>query len=771
MVGFYLSDIRFIKRLSGGLPPQGVMDPLIGKVPVPLMHPVELAGNAQTAPTDLFAIVGSVLRRWKLIAVILVFALTATYGGLKLVPTLYKSTAEILVLDPQRQIDSAVQKPVSPFVDAVNNEAMNTEIEVIKSKSVALRVAKELGLDRDPEFQPHSRLSQLAERLGLPRLGSADSTAQATGDMNEEKVEKLDQAADALLQRLQIERVLFSYILTVSATSQDPVKAQRLASTIANDYLASQREAREDALQRVATWLKGRVDDLQSRVLETESSIEKLRAESGISDTGFNNVSDQQVTELSTQLMAARAEVAEKRAHHEQARRVIDTNGDIQSIPELTASLALTQLRQKQTELSWRAADLQNKAGERYDHLIAIRAELAGINKQISAEAEHILGNMKNAYDIALRREQSLEANLQKLTAVRGNSETYIKLQQLRRVADADRKLYESYLSQYNEISQRRTLQDASARIISPATLPGSPSSPRRMLFYALGGMFGLGGGLLLAFLLEYLQSGVKTGTEIEQSFGHPVVGIIPFVPQRKSRGIAYNQLLHRVVDEPFSQFIEAVHAMRISLELSSANPKVILVTSSLPGEGKSTAAMLLAASSASSGHRTVLLDCDLRQQATSEVFRSKHQSGLSELLRGTAELMDVISKDPATKTYVIPAGSIVPNPADLLMSQRMRDLVAELRGEFDYIVMDTSPLLPVVDALALATIADKVLVVVEWGHTPQASIAEALKVLRPEAHRVAGIVLNKVDFKQLQGYGYRGGYHYRSVSKYFSNA
>ncbi len=726
-------------------------------------------GGAPAPPIDLFAILAAVLRRWKLITAITLSALTATYGVLQFVPSLYKSTVEILVFDPQRQIDAAVQKPISPFVDAVGSDAMSTEINVIKSKSVALRVARELGLDSDPEFQPRNRLAELAERLGFPGLGRADNnSAQTIGGTEEEKAEKLDQAADALRGRLQVWPE--SYIIFVSTTSQNPIQAQRLASTIANDYLASQREARQEALQRVATWLRGRVDDLQSRVLETESSIEKLKAEIGIRDTGSNNIGERQIGEVSTQLMTARAEVEEKRARLEQARRVINTNGDIQSIPELTASAVLTALRQKQTELSWRASDLQNKVGERHGQVIAIRAELAGINKQINAEGEHLLGNMKNAYDIAVRREQSLEANLQKLTGALGNSETYVKLQQLRHVADADRKLYESYLSQYNEISQRGTLQDASARIISPATLPRS-SSPRRMLFYALGGMFGLGGGFLLAFLLEYLRSGVKTGREIEQSFGLPVVGLIPLVQHRKFRATLYDRLLHRVVDEPLSRFSEAVHAMRISLELSSANPKVILITSALPGEGKSAAAMLLAASSASSGKRTALLDCDLRRQSTSEAFRNKRQPGLSELLRGTAELMDVITKDPVTKIYMIPAGSMVPNAPDLLMSQRMRDLIAELRGEFDYIVMDTSPLLPVVDALALATVADKILLIVEWGQTSRASISEAFKVLRPEAHRVAGIVLNKVDLTQLPGYGYQGGYHYRSAGKSFSNA
>ena len=224
------------------------------------------------------------------------------------------------------------------------------------------------------------------------------------------------------------------------------------------------------------------------------------------------------------------------------------------------------------------------------------------------------------------------------------------------------------------------------------------------------------------------------------------------------------------MVDEPLSYVGEAVRGIRIGLELASANAKIILITSALPAEGKSTAAMLLAASSARSGKRTILLDCDLHQQATSEALRNTHRLGLSDLLRGTAELKDVLTKDPVTTAYVIPAGSTVPNAADLLMSQRMRDLLATLREEFEYIVMDTPPLLPVVDALVLTTIADRIVVIVEWSQTPRTSITEAFKILRPEAHRVAGVVLNKVDVNQMPGYGYGYGYRDRPVGKYFGN-
>jgi succinoglycan biosynthesis transport protein ExoP len=757
---------------------------LLNKVPAVPIEYTEDVGSAQAPSMDFFAILAAVLRRWKLVTAITLSALIATYGVLKLVPSVYKSTVEILVYDPQRQIDAAVQKPISPFVDAVGNELMNTEIKILKSKSVALRVASELGLDRDPEFQSHDqiadlvershdRIADLVERLGFPGLSRASNNRGETIGGTEEKAEKLDRAADELLRRLDIWQD--SYIITASTTSRDPIKAQRLASTIANDYLASQREARQEALEHVATWLKGRVDDLQSQVLETESSIEKLKVESGIRDTELDNAREKQIDDVNTKLMTAREESAEKRARLEQARHVIDTNGDIDTIPGIQASLrdpaglrpALSELRRKQMELNWSAGELQSKVGERNIQVTSIRAEQATVNKQIDAMAGQILGSMKNDYDLTVQREHSLEADLQSLTA-NLNSKAYIKLQQLRRAADADRKVYESYLSQYNDIAERRELQDASARIISPATLPRSPSSSRGK-FYALGGMAGLAGGLLLAFLLEYFRAGVKTGTEIEQSFGLPVVGNIPLVWCQKTRGISYYRPLDRMVNQPFSHLSEAVHAMRISLELSSANPKVILITSALPAEGKSTAAMLLAASSASSGKQTILLDCDLRQRSTSKALRSKHQPGLSELLRGTAKFTDVITQDPVTKIYVLPAGSMAPNAADLLMSQGMLDLITVLRGTFDYIVMDAAPLLPVVDALALATVADKILVIVEWCQTSRASIYEAFRVLGPVVNRVAGIVLNKVDFKQLPGYG--PSYHYRSIAKYFSNA
>jgi polysaccharide biosynthesis transport protein len=544
-----------------------------------------------------------------------------------------------------------------------------------------------------------------------------------------------------------------------------------LASTIANDYLASQREARQEALDHVAAWIKGHIDNLQSRISETEASIEKLKVETGFRDSESDRVKEQQIRNLNTELAAAREELNDKRARFEQARQVLENNGDPGTIPGVQPTLqdpaglrtTLSELGRKQMELNWTLVELQNKFGEQNPQVLAARAALAAVNKQMEAARDHMISNMKNDYDIAVRREQSVEADLQSLTA-NLNSETYIKLQQLQHAADSDRKDYESYLAQYNNIAEQREMQSASARIVSPATVPRLPAS-NRLKFYALGGIAGLGGGLLLAFLLEYFKPGIKTSSEIEQSFGLPVVGFVPLVAQPKARGGPHSETLDRMVNEPLSHLSEAVRSMRVGLDLSSGGSKVILVTSALPGEGKSTAAMLLAASAAGSGKKTILLDCDLRLRSISQALRRKHQPGLSEFLCGTAKLTDVITQDPATKLNLIPAGSMRPNAADLLMSQGMLDLLAVLRSRFDYIIMDSPPLLPIVDALALAAGADKILVVVEWCRTPRATISEAFRILGPEANRVAGIVLNKVDFHELPGYG---SHQYR---KYFNTA
>jgi succinoglycan biosynthesis transport protein ExoP len=751
--------------------------------------------NAEVASADLRSVLGVLLRHWKLIVIVPLLAIIPTYFVLKLVPLEYKSTAEILIVNPKLQSETGK----TPSVFDIDAAAMSTEIALIQSKSLALRVAKELDLDKNPKFSQRGIMSQLFEGLGLsqvietlglsqvletlglsPREGSDDAGqaqagpehASAVADIAgpEQPSAALDATADDLRQRIKVDRLGLSYVLSISITTQDPALTQRILDAVAKNFFAEQREARADARQQAAGWLKNWVSELRDSLSETEGTIEKLKAESGLSDTGLAvNVTEQQTSELNKQLAGARAEVTEKKLRLEQARRLYENGGDIQAIPDVMASVPITQLRQQQSELKWREEELSRKYGDRHVEAVAVRAQLASVNKRMNDEAQHIITNLQSTYDLALRREHSVETGLQKVTtAGSDNTSAYAQLRSLQPAADAKRKLFEQALGDLDQLSRRSTADDEGGRIIAPASLPRPPSALRRVVVYIIVGVFATGLAAATAFLVEYLHTGFTTHAMTERSLGYPVLSMIPVIRRRFPR-ISSDVLAQVLISERRSQLSTSVETARIVVGLSNAGTasKVVLLTSAIPGEGKSVVARLLATSSALSGRRTALVDCDLHHSSLSKQFGRKHL-GLAQVLDGETDLASVTAQDPATGLFVIPAGSNPSkSPADLLSSDAMRELIGQLRLQYDYVVMDASPVLPVVDSLALAAIADKIVMIVEWGRTSRTSVSEALKALRFAGHSVCGIVLNKVDYKRLASYGYGFGRDYTYGSRF----
>jgi polysaccharide biosynthesis transport protein len=669
-------------------------------------------------PMDVRALIGGVLQRWKLITAIPVILLVLTAAVLRVIPPRYVSGVELLMFDPQQVgVGGLDQRAISGR--DFDTEALTTEMAVISSTSLAGRVVKDLDLAKDPEFQRHSRLAalglsgngwaatrvrELLRSVGLGNRVSANSDRELRHPPSENEAEEV--ATALLLNHIRVAQVPFSYVLDVSATSRSPEMAQRIAAAVVDDYLAGVREGRQQALQQMAIWLRAKLAELKSRVVEAQTTIEKLKSESALSDAGKGNVSERQIVSLNAQLMGVRADVNERRAQLERARQ---------------------------------------PGG--------------------SAGSAHVPANLQNSralYDLATQREQSLEASLQRLTASQHDSGDYVKLQQVQRIADADTKLYDTYLSQYNEIDSRGSLDAFEPKIISAATVPAEPSFPPTTMLYTAAGVSGVGLGIVLAFLLDYFQGNVKTSAQAQSTFGHPVIGALPLVREGRSRGAdKLRALVQVVVDAPMSALSEAIRAVRISLHLSNPErlPMVVLVTSSLPGEGKSSIAMLLAASSAGAGERTVVVDCDLRSRTISQAF-GEQQPGLADVLNGNADIAAVAVRHPIAGCDVLPAGSRVQAPADLLASRRLTELIAALRERYAYVIIDAPPLLSVVDPVALATIADRILIAIDGSHTRSQSIAESFRLLQPETDRVAGMVFNKVAPDQLRRYGAGGAYY-----------
>jgi capsular exopolysaccharide synthesis family protein len=711
-------------------------------------------------------------RRWKLILAIPLLCLLAAQGIYKLLTPAYQSSVEILMYEPLQRDPSVVGQQEHTAWD-FDTLAMNTEMEVIRSESMLRRVVKDLRLDQDPEFQVHDRFAWLKERLAPLRAWiearlrgfldptGPDATAVPTetaqrDDASTAEDEKTAQAVAILREHVNVQRATLAYILIVSARSRSPRMAQQLASQVVDDYFADQQKARQKAMDQLAIWLSAKIAELKGRSIETESAIEKLKAANGFGDKGGDSAIERQMTELNNQLMATRADAADKRARLEQARQ-LSANVTARDAPDPVTSPVLSQLRLQQSVLTQQQAQLRDKFGAGHASVAAITTQLAGISQAITDEAARIRVDLQSGYDLDIRREQSLDADLQRLTAARGDSSDHVKLQELQRTADADNRIYDAYLSRYNQIEASKSLVDSSERVISQAALPTQPVfPPRRGVIFAGAGVLGLMLSLMLAVTLEYFQLGMKMGAEAEQAFGYPVIGNVPlFRPARRGRLADGRTLVQTVVSAPLSPFSEAVRTIRLGLRLANPddNPKVIVVTSSLPGEGKSTIATLLAASSAAAGHRTMLVDCDVRGRGVSRDFGTQ-QAGLTDFLSGNADLATVTLHPSDLGCAVIPAGTIMRSPGDLLASRRMSELMTRLRRDYDFVVVDTPPLLSVVDALALASMADKILVTVDGRNTRQVSVAEAFRLLRPETQRIAGIVFNKVEPEQLRRYG-----------------
>jgi succinoglycan biosynthesis transport protein ExoP len=691
------------------------------------------------APLDVKSLIAGLGRRWRLIVAIPVVFLLLAAGALKIIPPRYKSVVEVLVYDPQRPAmgmdPGAAREP--------DTEAINTEIAVLTSSALARRVADTLKLYNDPEFQTRGLARRILDRLGISFGG--DSASAPVSD-----AQRLTIAAAILRTHLAAERVPLSYVLAVSAVAHDPHVAQRLASTLVSDYLAGQQQASQAALAQTAAWLKDKLGTLNTHIAETSAAMEKLKLDNGISDAGKGTLADQQISDLNAELMLVRADAAEKKARLDQAQTGAGTLPD---------TPALSQLRLQQSYLIRQEQQLQAQLGPTHARVTAIAAQLAGIKKAITDELAREATDLQNSYDVAMRREHLIETNVQKLRDVQSSSGAAAKLQDLQRTADADTKLYDSYAARLNDVQSTQMLGTSDDRIISPAPLPTVPSFPPQALILFGAAAFGLGLGVALALLLEFIGGAAKLGFEAEQLYGYPVVGNIPFEQRRRLRGAATAEpgpsLLQTFMDAPLSPLSEAIRIVRIGLRLPSLEhgPKVVLVTSAMPGEGKSSVAVLLAASAAAARQRTVIVDCDMRGRTISHDFGAQ-RPGLTDLLSGKADLADVIHHDERTGCYYIPAGTNMPHSGDLLASKSMVEALARLRRDFDYVIIDTPPMLSAVDALALATMADKILFVVDASNVLQVSIMEALRLLRSESNRIAGIVFNKVADHQLRRIG-----------------
>ncbi len=711
------------------------------------------------------------LRRWKMIVVVALSFVAITFVVLMTLTPRYTSTAEVL-------LDSSSRRPLgddlSPIVSGSN--VMDDQVAILTSVSLLKRVVEHEKLTEDPEFgkAKPSLLSLVTGWFGGGRQAEDSKTgAPSAGGQDDPDISKLPEDVRGAIFRLKaamdVARVGRSSTITISVTSQNPDKSARLANAIADAYIVDQLENRYEAARRAASWLTERLDNLRDQLRKSEEAVVAFRNEHKLIAVGSTTLNEQQLSEVNAELVQIQTEAAEKKAKYEQARDLVASGGKVDSIPDVIRSAVVADLRGKLAAVSAREADLVSRYGERHPLVVNVRAERRETERQINAEIERIIANLKNDYDVAQARANAMAANVSAVSGQAGSDNALtIRLRELERDAQANRTLYETFLTQAKLTSEQSEVDIKDARIITPALPSSTPSFPKKKLFLAAGVIAGLALGVGFAFLLDLLNSGFTSPREVEEQTGLPVLSSIEWAEFDEPPG-GEVAVVRYLVDKPLSRFSESVRSLRAGVQMSDVDnpPQVVEITSASPGEGKTSLAIALAVSAATSGKRALVIDCDLRRPSISQQFGLTDRPGLVELLAQTASSDGILHRDKASGVYVLGSGAKTQSPPDLLGSARMQHLLDQLRQSFDLIILDAPPIGPVIDAAVVAGMADKVVFVIRWGTTAREFVRHSLDRI-PGDRKVCGIAFNMVDLRRTPKYGRYSYYSSAYYKKYY---
>ncbi len=685
-----------------------------------------------------------VLRKhqWLIAFFLLAVVSIVTIATFRMKPV-YEATARVEI---DRENANAIRFSDSDQYDMYEDldNYITTQSKILTSETLAMRTVKSMGLDRLPQFGGQPGKAVKAEAPG------PDSSL------------KRPAALGAFLGSLSVKRVPNSRLLDVTFESTDPVLAARVVNAHLNNFIEQNFRSRYEAATQASNWLAGQLNEMKIKVENSEDARLAYERENQIWTIGEKgDISSQNLEDLNKQLTDAQADRINKEAVYRLAQA-----GNYDAIAAVRNSLVIQDILKQQTQLSSEYADAVNQYGPKFPKVLRIKAQMNDLDQLLTREKVNIGNQVEADYHGARQRELLLKQALdQQKLETNKTAEKLVQYNILKREAEANKQLYDGMLQKLKEAGISAGLRSSNIRIVDPALIPNGPSRPNKTRNIMLSVMVGLLGGIGLALLLEYLDNTVKTPDDIETLTRLPSLAVVPALSNTNGKGQGrFSKLLRAPVvaskegraelishNMPQSQMSEAFRALRTSLLLSQADhpPQVILMTSALPREGKTTAAVNLAVTLAQLGDKTLLVDADLRKPGINRALSlvdGKH-AGLSSYLAGVSSLDLITVPHPAiTNLAAIPTGPIPPNPADLLSSRRLTELISELRTRYKFVVIDSPPIMAATDAVILSVLVDGVLMVVRSGSTPKEAFTRTRDLLAGVKCHMLGVVLNAVD-------------------------
>src|ERR1017187_9077233 len=697
-------------------------------------------------------------RKWLVLACLVTIFSVVAIASLKMTPV-YEAGGTIQINKPDASLN--FQNSTSFSLDYFDPTELETDIKILQSDLLALQVIQELHLDRNQEFSGQAPPPPSLDLAPDP-LQSDPSRAAAM--------------VSSFKGSLRVTLVPNSRIIEVHYRSPDAQKAATVVNTLMQTYVENNFKARFDSTMQASDWLQKQLVDLQMKVEASQEKLVRYQKEHeilGIDEK--TNITMAKLDELNKELTSAESERMDKEAPSR-----LPESGDPDAVAasagglegaapsSQSASQLLETLRAKQADLKIQAADLSTQLGPSYPKLPQLNNQLKEIDSQIRGEMKKIASKVRGQYTPALQRENMLHDALERQKqAANKLNESAIEYNLIKRASETYRQLYEGLLQKLKEAGVSAGLKSNNFRIVDRAAAPSSPIEPNipRNLMFAV--VLGLASGIGLAFLLDSLDHTVRTTEQAQMISGLASLGMIPLGsksaregPNPKRLVIATSKEAVELVTQvrPQSQMAESYRALRTSLLLSNlgAPPKVIMMTSALPQEGKTTTSINCAVVLAQKGVRVLLIDADLRRPSIHKTLGMAPHSGLSNVLTGSATLEKAITQTSILPDlYVLTAGTPPPNPAELLASSYMRDVLAQLREKYDHIVIDTPPSLSVTDAVVLSPRADAVVLVIRAGQTTKQALRRSRDLLTQVNAKVVGVLLNAVDLSSPDYYYY----------------
>ena len=693
-----------------------------------------------------------ILHFWRFLLTVSLICATVVYVLLQFVPPRYTATAQVL-LEPRREKIFGTEN-ILPELN-LENPNIESQVLVIQSTNLLRRVVESQNLVADPEFGDGAQGGILSFVKKLLTWGAREEPAEDAGDVVPPKTLN---AIENLRDAMTVERVSKTFVLAISLRSKNAAKSARLANAIANMYVIDRLDSRYDAAKRASAWLSERLEVLRDQVRRSEEAVAKFRQDNNLFATSSEDkvsVTEQQLSELNTKLIATRAETSEARAKYELATQVVAQRGNIEALPDVVRSNVISELRKQQAEVARREAELVAHYGDNHPLAVNARAERRDIERSISAEVRRILVNLKNDYAVAQAREESVQGSLAKVTKQSGvDNSVGVRLRELERINTANKTLFDNLLSRTKMAQEQSNLEEREARVISPAAKPERPSSPKKTLWAAMAGALGLLGASAFVTSRKLLVPGFTTAREVEEKIDAQVLASIPLL-SKKDLTIDGKHVhpARYLIAKPSSAFSESIRAIRMGVEFADERHpvRVVTITSSRPQEGKSTIAISLAYSASMAGRKVLIIDGDRFNPTVSRFFNIAGDPGLTDFLTDRCKFADALSR--VGGVTILPVGAQPAAAADVLGSSKFRHAVETAQAMFDFVVIDAPPLGSTIDARVLATYAEMAIFVVRWKETDRNVVEQNLDFLTGAGRR-AGVVLNLVDAGEAAHYG-----------------